>query len=379
MSRAITVDGEVSSEPLTSLASPAESRNLSLDGLRGVAVLLVLLHHHHYLNAGWMGVDLFFVLSGYLITSILRSTRTDKYFWSTFWIKRFARILPPLVLLLLATRLLRFSLTWPQALAYFFSFGDVLAHMPTTLEPLRSLWSLAVEEHFYMFWPFAVRLLPRRQLIFILLSVIISQPIIRSIATVFHHDWQLVYYLTPFRLDGLALGSLLSLGLESPIDTQLLKRWSGAATALFIAVWMGLRIFVGLGFTRDNPTVIYNGACYSLVSLAAFSFIAYLLLHQKSIAARALTWKPLVFTGTISYGLYLYQALIREAVTRTWHISDRSAFWIDTPVIFVVAWLSFYLYEKPIMRWGRSVLQTRLRSGCLPDEQPATSTLVIRG
>jgi peptidoglycan/LPS O-acetylase OafA/YrhL len=367
MSRAITVDGEVSSEPLTSPASPAQSRNLSLDGLRGIAVLLVLLYHHHYLNAGWMGVDLFFVLSGYLITSILRSTRTDKFFWSSFWIKRFARILPPLVLLLLATRLLRFSLSWPQILAYFFSFGDVLAYIRTTFEPLRPLWSLAIEEHFYIFWPFAVRLLPQRQLVFILLSLIVSQPIIRSIATVFNHDWQFVYFLTPFRLDGLALGSLLSLGLESPIDAQLLKRWSGVATALFIAVWICLRIFVGLGFTRDNPTVIYNGACYSLVSLVAFSFIAFLLLHPKSIAARALTWKPLVFTGTISYGLYLYQVLIRETVTRTWHISDRRAFWIDTPMIFAVAWLSFHFYERPIMRFGKSVLQMRLRSRCLPD------------
>jgi peptidoglycan/LPS O-acetylase OafA/YrhL len=364
VSKVITADGEVSSEALT---PPAQSRNLSLDGLRGVAVLLVLLYHHHYLNAGWMGVDLFFVLSGYLITSILRGTRTDSFFWSSFWIKRFARILPPLVLVLLATRLLRFSLTWPQTLAYFFSFGDVLAYIRTTFEPLRPLWSLAIEEHFYMFWPFAIRLLSRRQLVSILLSLIVSQPVLRSIATVFNHDWQLVYFLTPFRLDGLALGSLLSLGLESPIDAQLLKQWSGSATAFFIAVWICLRRFVGLGFTRDTPTVIYNGACYLLVSLVAASFIAYLLLHKKSIAARALAWKPLVFTGTISYGLYLYQVLIRETITRTWQISDRRAFWIDTPVIFLVAWLSYHFYEKPIMRFGKSVLQTRLGSGCLPD------------
>ncbi len=367
MSKAITVDGEVSSEALTSPASPAQSRNLSLDGLRGVAVLLVLLYHHHYLNAGWLGVDLFFVLSGYLITSILRSTRTDKFFWSNFWIKRFARILPPLVVLLLATRLLRFSLSWPQTLAYFLSFGDVLAYLRPTFEPLRPLWSLAIEEHFYIFWPFAVRLLRRRQLVLILLLLIISQPIIRSIATVFDHDWQFIYFLTPFRLDGLALGSLLSLALESPTDTELLRKWSGVATALFIAVWISLRISVGVGFTRDHPTVIYNGACYSLVSLVAFSFIAYLLLHPKSVAARTLTWKPLVFTGTVSYGLYLYQVLIREMVTRTWHISNRKALWIDTPIIFLAAWLSYQFYERPIMHLGKGVLQTRLRTRWLPD------------
>jgi peptidoglycan/LPS O-acetylase OafA/YrhL len=328
-------------------------RNLSLDGLRGVAVLLVLLYHHHYLNSGWMGVDLFFVLSGYLITSILRRTRTDKFFWRGFWVKRFTRILPPFLLLLVATALFRFGLSRRQALAYFLSFGDVLAYTRPDFEPLRPLWSLAIEEHFYMLWPFAVRLLPRRPLLWILVSLIALEPLVRAIASVFTLDWQFVYFLTPFRLDGLALGSLLALLLESSSDEDELRKWSSWATLLFAALWFGFRIAFGHGFTRDSPTIIYNSLCYSLVSLVAFSLIAYLLTHPLSIAARILSWKPLVFTGVISYGLYLYQVLLRELLTRTWQISIRKALWIDTPVLFLLAWVSFTFYEKPIIRWGK--------------------------
>jgi peptidoglycan/LPS O-acetylase OafA/YrhL len=349
----------VSAEPLGSSELTAR-RNLSLDGLRGIAVLLVLLHHHGFMNAGWMGVDLFFVLSGYLITSILRRTRTDKFFWREFWTKRFTRILPPFLLLLLMTSLLGFSSSWLQVLGYLTSFGDVLAYVRPTFQPLRQLWSLAVEEHFYIIWPFAVRLLPRRSLVFILVSLVAVEPVVRGIASVFFHNWDFVYFLTPFRLDGLALGSLLSLGLESPRDTDLIRKWSGLATVLFVIMWFVLRLSLGLRFTRDNPTAIYNGACYSLVSLVASSLIAYLISHPRSIVVRLLAWKPLVFTGVISYGLYLYQVLVMEMLIRKWHIPAEMVFWIDTPIIFLLAWLSFAFYERPLIRWGKTKSASRV-------------------
>lgn len=353
MAKSMNLENKVRNESPASAERFGPPRNRSLDGLRGVAVLLVLFYHHHYLNSGWMGVDLFFVLSGYLITSILRRTRTDKSFWRGFWVKRFTRILPPFILLLLLTALLRFTLSWWQALAYLLSFGDVLAYTRPTFEPLRPLWSLAIEEHFYMVWPIAVRFLPRRTLIYILLSLVAFEPISRAVASLFTHDWQFVYFLTPFRLDGLALGSLLALGLESTSDANMIEKWSGLSTALFVAIWFSLRAVFGHDFTRDHPTAIYNSACYSLVSLVAFSLIAYLVSHPGSLLSRALTWRPLVFTGAISYGLYLYQVVIRETLTRTWRITDRQAFLIDTPIIFLMAWLSFHFYEKPIIVWGK--------------------------
>ena len=109
----------------------------------------------------------------------------------------------------------------------------------------------------------------------------------------------------------------------------------------------------GHKFTRDDPTVIYNSACYTLVAVISACFIAYLLTHPRSLAARVFSWKPLVFTGMISYGLYLYQVIIREVLARTYDLNVHTAFWIDTPIIFAISWLSFRFYEQPIIAWGK--------------------------
>jgi peptidoglycan/LPS O-acetylase OafA/YrhL len=328
-------------------------RNASLDGLRGIAVILVLLFHHNYLNVGWMGVDLFFILSGYLITTILRRTRQDQFFWREFWIKRMTRILPPFLLLLAATALLSFPLSPLQTLAYLLSFGDVLAYLRPTFEPLRPLWSLAVEEHFYILWPFAVRLLPRRHLLYILCTLVVFEPVARAVASLFTHDWQFVYFLTPFRLDGLGYGCLLALAFESPRLSDLISEWCGWATISSIGLLTAFRIAFGHRFTRDDPTAIYNGVCYSLVALISVCLIAHLISHPKTFAARALSLRALVFTGTISYGLYLYQVIIRETLTRAYGFSVHTAFWIDTPIIFAISWLSFHFYEQPLIAWGK--------------------------
>jgi peptidoglycan/LPS O-acetylase OafA/YrhL len=184
-----------------------------LDGLRGIAVLLVLLHHHSFLNAGWVGVDLFFVLSGYLITTVLRRTHRDRFFWREFWIRRATRILPPFLILLFASALLGFSSSARQILAYLFSLGDVMAYTRPNFEPLQLLWSLATEEHFYFIWPFAVRFLPRRTLIFLLCALLIVEPVARGIGIFATRDWQFeqpVRHLgTSFSVKGFSLCSYL--------------------------------------------------------------------------------------------------------------------------------------------------------------------------
>ena len=113
-------------------------RNLPLDGLRGVAVLMVFLLHHNYLNMGWMGVDVFFALSGFLITSILRRTREDERYWGEFWIKRVTRILPPLLLTIALVPIFGLHSNAGQLAAYVFSLGDYMAYSRPHYETLRS-------------------------------------------------------------------------------------------------------------------------------------------------------------------------------------------------------------------------------------------------
>ena len=334
------------------------SRNASLDGLRAIAVLLVLLYHHGLLNSGWLGVDIFFVLSGFLITTILRRDRDTQDYWSRFWMKRTLRIMPPLVLVLLLTAGLSFPVSRIQAAAYLFSLGDVLAYVRPGFEPLRPLWSLAVEEHFYLLWPFAVRYCRRRTLLIGIIGLIALEPLLRGVASVYKHQWELTYFLTPFRLDGLAAGSLLAMLLEDARSAERIRRWSAPAGLFATMLWVSLRVLLGTAFTRGNPTVSYNACCYSLVAAVCVCGIAFLITHPKSLAVRVLQARLLAWLGLISYGLYLYQVPVHEAVIRLQPRFAHVALLVDGPITLALAAASYYVVERPAMRAGHS--KTRL-------------------
>lgn len=324
---------------------------MSLDGLRGIAVTLVFFYHHNLLNIGWAGVELFFVLSGFLITTILQRTREDGQFWKEFWIKRVTRIVPPLIPLLFVIVLIDHTVVaWIPG--YLLSLGDLIAYIRPQYQVARPLWSLAVEEHFYLLWPFAVRFLNRCWLVAILALIIIAEPILRGFVVSRVPDWELVYFLTPFRLDGISLGCLLALAMESSWAHKALTRLSSPGLFLAAAVFSGLRLLLGLRFSRGNGP-FYNAAAYSLIALLAFFLIANLLTNTESIAARVLAWRPLVFLGTISYGLYLYQNMCRDLILRIPGVPSHYVAWFSAPLTILTAWLSFTLYERPLILWGK--------------------------
>lgn len=323
-------------------------------------MLLVLLYHHDYLNSGWLGVDIFFVISGYLITTILRKTREDKYYWQEFWTKRVTRIFPPFLLLLALTFVLFPISTWSMV-GYVFSFGDLLAYT-SGFEALRPLWSLAVEEHFYIVWPFAVRLLARQTLLFLLTLVLIAEPLLRLATFRYNHDWQLTYFLSPFRLDGLALGSILALLWEAPTARRILTSWSGPCLVFGIAAWSGARLLLGQGFTRAHASAAYISICYTIIAFSSAFLVAYLLTHPNSGASRLFGSTFLSFFGRISYGLYLYQVFVREVLLKSSHLSVKNVLWFDLPITLLASWLSFRYFEEPLIVWGKrlsSLLRTK--------------------
>jgi peptidoglycan/LPS O-acetylase OafA/YrhL len=329
-------------------------RNLPLDGLRGVAVLMVLLLHHTYLNMGWMGVDIFFALSGFLITSILRRTRNDERYWAEFWTKRVTRILPPLLLTIAVVPIFGLHSNVAQLAAYVFSLGDYLAYVRPKYETLRSLWSLAVEEHFYIVWPFAVRFMRKRSLCYLIASLLLLESALRAAVSIHRQAFSLVYYTTPFRLDGLLIGALLAILFESPGKRAVIGRSSALAAIGFAAVYIGMRMGFGLRFTKDaHSSMLYNVGVYPLVALGTASLVGYVLTHDDSFLARLLSSRPLVFMGSISYGIYLYQVPIRDIITRATGLTNRQAFFIDLPLTVFLSWLSFKFYEKPILTWGK--------------------------
>jgi len=340
-----------------------KDRNPSLDGLRGMAILLVLLHHFFKLPGGWAGVDIFFVLSGFLITTILRNDRCERHFWSIYFARRTTRILPPFLLLMLVA-VLTVPLAWSRIWPYYAFFGANFAsyRFGEGVGPLTALWSLAIEEHFYFVWPTVVRRTSDRTLALVALLVLLLEPMIR-LAAWFHgvHDWQAYYSLTPYRLDGLALGALLSVAVSLPQSRSWLERTIQPAlwTLLAIsAVCFGL-----LHLDRISHPLFFALAGYLLLSLVGGAFLVQLVFNPTGWLGHAFSWTPLRWLGGISYGFYIYHELVIYQVNRIfahWGIAHMRSF-VSLPISLFLAWLSFRYLETPILNAGRRLVAERKR------------------
>jgi len=283
-----------------------------LQGLRGFAVLAVVFYHCHprlvgtpvhYASLwGWAGVNLFFVLSGFLITSILLEARDKPHYFRNFYGRRALRIWPVYVLVLIAVYLNApwfIGATIAQAvktgpwLAYIF-FVQNLFHL--ALPPaLSQTWSLAIEEQYYFLWAPVVRFLRNPwMLATVLTAALIASPIFRLLSL----QWMTLTH-TLIHLDGIALGSLLALGLYAVTLSR--RAW----------LWIGLgAMLVGL-----SATVTIAGGTAFLDSSLAMAFAGAVLASIASTGARnpinaALRRGPLAFYGRISYGLYMIHIAI---------------------------------------------------------------------
>ncbi len=328
-----------------------------------MAILSVLLLHHKLFNNGWMGVDLFFVLSGFLITGILRKDKDRRFYWKRFYIKRATRILPPMLLTCLLTYIFIPNAKLITILGYIFTFGGIIDLDPSRfIEAVGPFWSLAVEEHFYLVWPFAVRFLNRRQAMVLLSFLIVFIPLLRM---VFSHPMptaalSVTYFLTPFRIDEMAFGCFLALLIENPVSAELLRRYSGvgfiSVAVIYFCTWIKLH---HIYFYPGGHTKLFDALGYWLIAFASFCLVAHVYLNRESLTARLFSISPLAFLGRISYGIYLYHILIRTLIL--WCLgmdskaieSQRTAFIFDFPITVIISWISYKYYEKPLIDWGR--------------------------
>jgi peptidoglycan/LPS O-acetylase OafA/YrhL len=329
------------------------------DGVRAVAILLVFSEHAFGLKLGWAGVDLFFVLSGLLITRILRQDRDTPGYWRRFYLKRAARISPPLLVLFFVCSFYPVPRAlWWEVIFFLSNFARLL--FPYAHTPVFITWSLAIEEQFYLLWPFAIKFLNTRQLIRLLVAIVILEPFLRGMVTPFIHSWDPVYYLTPFRIDGLALGSLIAVLLE---DERAQARITSLAGPVFFTSMVcligGMAIFPS--FRRPANSVVFNSLGYTLVILVSASLICYTLLHEKAMVTKFLSLSGLAVLGTISYGIYLYHGIFIEVVTVQGHkLASRL---LAFAAVTVCCWFSFRFYERPVIRWVHKVVKERLPRG----------------
>jgi peptidoglycan/LPS O-acetylase OafA/YrhL len=292
-----------------------------LDSLRGLAILGVLLLHGFSWQYGWadfggivrlwlqitqqggLGVNLFFVLSGFLITGILLEAKTKPQYYRRFYTRRALRILPAYYALLLLLLVLGSASAAFVGLSFIYLanltnfFGVACDYGP--------LWSLAVEEHFYIFWPTAVRRFTPRQLAFFSLGIVVLVPILRAFS--FRIGWTegLAWY-TWFVADGLAMGSFLAVVLRTAITRNQVARLCGFLIGG--AVVLGA---VGQPFgilTRNRG--LGAGLQYTLVHAFFSGVLLLFLLLGTSSRKTWVNYGWLRFLGYISYGLYLIHLLV---------------------------------------------------------------------
>jgi len=331
-----------------------------LDGVRGIAILVVIMHNEsgrfsslhleRIFRSGWMGVDLFFVLSGLLITRILINTKTTPNYFRNFYVRRCLRIWP-LYYALLFFMFVVVPFARPSEASLVFGRSSPWWAYPLFLQnflvpnsagatgPLGVTWSLAVEEQFYLFWPLVVRYCNVSKLRRISLAVVCASPVLRLCLSLGHVN----IYSNPFcRLDGLMAGAFIAATLDRSHDVPARSRLAvgGVLIALPLALW------------TDRLGALW--VAISFITLAAASFVYLALFSRKRWFRIALSNRFLVHTGTVSYGLYLLHKIPFDAAQGI-HVSGFSllTFTVCASGGYAAAVLSWELLEKPLLRLKR--------------------------
>ena len=350
------MNGDLTTPTADLITPPPAERNaavrgrvLQLDGLRAVAFLFVFINHATHIPLLWAGVDVFFVLSGFLITGILlERKRLGEAYFSYFYKRRVFRILPPYVLAILLHGML---ITWTQykPLWLFLLAPNVQGLLPNG-PGLLPVWSLAVEEQFYFVWPFVVLLCSEKTLLRISLAMLIVVPLLRVVCTPLVPNMFYIYVLTPFRADLLCAGAVLAL-LWKRRDSHLaaiLQRWAPRVCLLGFFLFAGTQAFRPFRLASNSP--IANGFVYSFSLIGATGLLAWVLSNTGWLR-NTLSATPLRYLGEISYTMYLVHVII------LWRLKMRFGLhlWVDATalaLIILYATISWFAMERPLIRFA---------------------------
>jgi len=370
---------------MATVAKPGE-RILVLDGIRGLAIAMVLVWHYitvplsessypvlrflsHVTLQSWSGVDLFFVLSGFLIGGILIDAKGSEHYFRTFYIRRAFRILPIYVVACVAyfpvsrwavsgfLGTMKPAMPWYIYATFTQNFWLASGRWHVWLSPT---WSLAIEEQFYLTLPLLIFLVQAKRLWEVAAAGVIAVLAFRTIAYLqFYPAWSNVafYVLSPFRADGLLLGVLAAILVRSPGRLAFVRErrralmLTGAALGAVLAffTWKGWGVLSAAMSTAGYPV------------LAAFYLIFLLLtITSSGWLKRIFSWRALRWLGTIAYGLYLIHVPALDLAFRLFeHRSPRLVQAFDLVPLTIalggsllLACLSWTLFESRLVRYG---------------------------
>lgn len=349
-----------------------------LDGLRGIAVLAVI--DRHYMSwmpklgapYGWLGVDLFFVLSGFLITSILLGLRNEERYFAVFYSRRALRIFPPYFVGLAVYLAISFAMgmagSWKMWLSYLFYYSSLVNAQPALITGvnrvplavalgLAVLWSLSVEELYYTVWAPIVRFTGQNVFIAILLAMIVVAPILRWY---FHTPEHLEIYTFFCRMDGLAYGSAVALLIRHRRVHS--RTWESKdryiATVALPFIAFSAIFMLATGGSESNLLVCGIGLTLADISFALIVFCLVVQSGSERFFVRIFRAKWLRSVGMVSYSLYLFHYPIywlSGNMVAASH-SPRRVASVLTVIVglilsFGVAYGLWYGMESRILRW----------------------------
>jgi peptidoglycan/LPS O-acetylase OafA/YrhL len=345
---------------------PASHFIPEIDGLRAIAVLGVLAFHLRLplSRIGWTGVELFFVISGFLITRILVRTRDRPHYFKNFYTRRALRIFPIYYLVLFIyciAALLVTNSSGVRTLPYYFGYLQTFPQLKSNFTDaplLAHTWTLAIEEQFYFLWPMVVYLCRGRKLLVASLFMIAVPLVVRFLTLALPSPFLIDEWL-PVQVDALAAGVLVAIAFQY-WDRESIKKWmSGALLVGFIGL---ATVVMAAGTSAFRTPALWAKLWYApfLVSALALFFggaVGLVALGLKSF--RLLRLGFLRHVGKISYGIYLYHPFVFAAVfafAKTYRLEGGLIYRFGTiaaclGLTYVVALASWRLIESPILRF----------------------------
>lgn len=364
----------------------------ALDGVRGVAIIWVVFHNAtdmphpatrgalHVLSglshSGWIGVQIFFALSGFLITGGLLDSRGASNYFKGFYARRALRILPLYYTVLLVLLVFAWALTpaatfspahqwplwlfvsnWSQSVPYGF------AHF----------WSLAVEEQFYLVWPLVVCWLAPRSLLRMCVWIAVGALVLRIVLRLYGADEWTLYAITPARMDALALGGAGACLVRIPSLVEWIRPRKGMAATLAVALFVGgaLTTHVFDRFAWPGQTIGYSVLAYCAATLVTLKAIPSL---DRTGRFSPLAWGPLRTFGWYSYAIYIFHGPLHKLVGEPWlHARYGEAPGVGTQFIYasivllvsyLLGYCSYHLLEKrflalkPPVEWAHGNVQS---------------------
>jgi peptidoglycan/LPS O-acetylase OafA/YrhL len=375
-----------------------------LDGLRGVAILLVLLHHLYETSAdtasaraiasvvvaGWVGVTLFFVLSGYLISGILLDGAGEPHYFRNFYARRGLRIFPLyfgtlLIYGAVATLARRSGLPgWGQVPWqdwFFLGNAPSLFREGASPRPLTPLWSLAVEEQVYLFWPALIAWMPRKWLGPCLMAMIPAAIAWRCAALLGWMPLEAASRLTPGCLDAFASGAIVALAMRKG-DPRTIRTRAGWAAGLSGLILAGIAIRLGHFHMWDGAVPILGVGLTALSALFASIIARSVTSTTSSPLNRVLGSKVLRRFGRYSFALYLFHMmiyqLIRPPLVRALGPVAREGSMKMSATLLIATVALAYLAAKASWRWFESpILRLKARFPSTGQGVPASGERTV--